>query len=87
VAVSAQTGDGLKQLLRRIDEQLVGDPLLEAEFEFAAADGERLASLYRGATVLSRRYEDDRVVVRARLRESLCRRLQLVPLPAAPDTP
>jgi GTP-binding protein HflX len=79
-AVSANTGDGLRQLLRRIDEQLVDDPLVEAEFEFSPADGERLASLYRGGMVLARRYEDDRVVVRARLRESLRSRLQLVPL-------
>jgi len=79
-AVSAKTGDGLRQLLQRIDEQLGDDPLVEAEFEFSPADGQRLASLYRGATVLARRYEDDRVVVRARLRESLRSRLQLVPL-------
>jgi GTP-binding protein HflX len=80
VAVSARTGDGLEQLLRMIDEQLVDDPLVEADFEFSPADGESLASLYRTATVLSRRYEDDRVVVRARLRESLRCRLQLVRL-------
>ncbi len=83
VAVSAQTGEGLEQLRRMIDEQLVDDPLVEGEFEFSPADGERLAALYRAATVLSRRYEDDRVVVRARLRESLRRRLQLVPLDEA----
>jgi GTP-binding protein HflX len=80
VAVSARTGDGLNELLRRIDAELLDDPVLEAEFELPVADGERLASLYRGATVLARRYEDDRVVVRARLRESLRSRLQLVPL-------
>ena len=80
VAVSARTGEGLEQLLGMIDEQLVDDPLVEAEFEFSPADGVRLASLHRAAIVLSRRYEDDRVVVRARLRESLRRHLQLVPL-------
>jgi GTP-binding protein HflX len=78
VAVSARTGEGLEQLLRMIDDHLVDDPLVEAEFEFSPADGERLASLHRIATVLSRRYEDDRVVVRARLRESQRRRLQIV---------
>jgi GTP-binding protein HflX len=86
-AVSAKTGDGLRQLLQRIDEQLGDDPLVEAEFEFSPADGQRLASLYRGATVLARRYEDDRVVVRARLRESLRSRLQLVPLREAHAAP
>jgi GTP-binding protein HflX len=85
-AVSAKTGDGLRQLLQRIDEQLGDDPLVEAEFEFSPADGQRLASLYRGGMVLARRYEDDRVVVRARLRESLRSRLQLVPLRAVHAT-
>ena len=86
VVVSARTGNGLERLLQMIDEQLVDDPLVEAEFEFSTADGERLASLHRAATVLSRRYADDRVVVRARLRESLRHRLQLVPLNETPTT-
>jgi GTP-binding protein HflX len=76
VAVSAKTGLGLETLKRRIDEVLLEDPLVEADFEFSAADGERLALLHRYGTVLSRRFEDNRVVVRARVTESLRARLR-----------
>jgi GTP-binding protein HflX len=76
VAVSAKTREGLDTLLRRIDEVLEEDPLVEVDLELSPADGERLALLYRSATVLSTRFEDDHVHVRARLRESLWERLK-----------
>ncbi len=71
VAVSARTGEGMEALLSRIDEALAADPLVEAEFEFPASDGERIAFLHRFGTVLSTNFEDNRVLVRARLKESL----------------
>jgi GTPase len=71
VAVSAHTGEGLERLSSRIDGALAADPLVEANFEFSAADGERLALLHRLGTVLSMSFEDGRVLVRARLKVSL----------------
>jgi GTP-binding protein HflX len=76
VWVSAQTGEGLDVLLRRIDQSLTEDPVIEADFQLSPADGESLALLHRCGVVLSTAYEDDRVKVRARLRESLCERLR-----------
>jgi len=76
VWVSARTGEGLDVLLRRIDESLTADPVIEADFELSPADGESLALLHRSGVVLSTQYEDDRVRVRARLRESLREQLK-----------
>ena len=76
VAVSARTGEGLETLLSRIDEALTDDPVVEADFDLPAGDGEHLALLHRSGTVLSMRVEDDRVRVRARVPQSLRQRLQ-----------
>ena len=76
VWVSARTGEGLDLLLRRIDQALTEDPVIEADLDLSPADGESLALLHRSGLVLSTQYEDDRVRVRARLRESLWERLR-----------
>lgn len=76
VEVSAKTGSGLETLKRRIDEVIEEDPLMEVDFELSPADGERLALLHRYGNVLSQRYEDDRVVVRARVTRSFWEHLQ-----------
>jgi GTP-binding protein HflX len=75
-AVSAVTGEGLEALLRQIDHMLDADPLVETDFEFAAADGGPLALLHRLGNVLSTRVDDDRIHVRARVTESLRNRLE-----------
>jgi len=76
VWVSARTGEGLDVLLQRIDQSLSKDPVVEADFEISLADGESLALLHRAGVVLSTQYEDDRIRVRARVRESLRERLR-----------
>jgi len=76
VAVSARTGEGLDLLLARIDEALCQDPLIEENFELSIADGKRLALLHRLGKVISTRMVDGRVLVRARVRESLRRELE-----------
>jgi GTP-binding protein HflX len=76
VWVSARTGEGLDALLQQIDQSLTEDPVVEADFELSPADGESLALLHRSGVVLSTQYEDDRVRVRARVRESICERLK-----------
>ena len=68
VAVSARTGEGIELLLECIDQGLTHeDPLVETEFRLPPGGGEALAALYRMGTVLSTRFEEDRLVVRARL--------------------
>jgi GTPase len=76
VEVSARTGEGFKTLQDAIDSALDEDPIVETEFEFSAGDGERLALLHRAGNVLSTRYKDNRVWVRARLARSLRQRLE-----------
>jgi GTP-binding protein HflX len=71
VVVSALKGDGLEELRRKIDASLEEDAMVEAELELSSSDGQGLALLYRRATVLSTRFEDHRVLVRARLAASL----------------
>jgi 50S ribosomal subunit-associated GTPase HflX len=76
VWVSARSGEGLQKLLQRIDEALNEDPLVEARFELSASDSEQLALLHRIGTVLSTEFEDNRLLVRARVNASLVERLQ-----------
>lgn len=78
VAVSAKTGSGIPELLRRIDEALASDPVVEADFDLPSTDGKGLALLYQSGTVLSKRFIDHRVIVRARVPESVRTRLASV---------
>ena len=71
VTVSAQTGEGLEDLRQRIAEALAADPVVEADFELSPSDGRHLAFLHRTGTVLSTRYEEGKVLVRARVPESV----------------
>ena len=76
VWISARSGEGLQTLLRRIDEALKEDPLVEACFELSPSDSEHLALLHRFGTVLSTEFEDNHLLVRARVNASLVERLQ-----------
>lgn len=71
VAVSARTGEGLQDLLERIDQGLSGEIMVEAQFDLPSSDGRRLAMLHRLGQVLSTHFENDRVRIRARVTESL----------------
>jgi len=71
VTVSARCGQGLEGLRRRIDEALGCDPVIETELELSPADGEGLAFLHRCGTVLSTKFEDHRILVRARVTASV----------------
>jgi GTP-binding protein HflX len=67
VTVSAQTGEGLDILRVRISEQLSADPVVEADFVLSPGDGKQLALLHQSGTVMSARYEADRMLVRAKV--------------------
>ncbi len=83
VAVSAQTSEGLDGLRQRIADLLTSDPLVEADFELSAEDGKRLALLHRAGTVVSTQYEDGKVLVRARVPQSVREKL----IPAVAEAP
>ena len=76
VIVSAQTREGLENLRERIADALAADPIVEANFDLSSSDGKQLALLHQSGTVISTHYEADRVLVRAKVPESLREKLQ-----------
>jgi 50S ribosomal subunit-associated GTPase HflX len=71
VTVSAQTGEGLENLRLRVAERLAADPVVEADFVLSPSDGKQLALLHQSGTVVSARYEADRMLVRAKVPVSI----------------
>jgi GTPase len=71
VSVSAQTGEGLKDLRRKIASILDVDPMVEADFDLSTSDGKRFALLHKSGKVISTYYQADRVLVRAIVPESV----------------
>ncbi|HEY4357568.1 MAG TPA: GTPase HflX [Acidobacteriaceae bacterium] len=65
VPVSGLTGQGLEELLHRIDAALTADPLTEARFRIPQSEGRVLAALERGATVSHQRFEGNLVYLNA----------------------
>lgn len=65
VLVSAQTGEGVEDLVSRISQLLDQDP--ERTYQLKAGDGEALAWLYRHGRVTGRNDGDDGLLVTARL--------------------
>jgi len=75
VAVSARTGEGVAELLDKIDATLSLDPLEQCRFLLPAAEGGPLHLLHEHARVLATRYHDDQCEVDAIAPASLRRRL------------
>jgi len=71
VSVSARTGEGLEDLRNKVQATLSSDPIVEADFELSSSDGKHLALLHSAGTVVSTRYEDGRVMVRAKVPRSV----------------
>lgn len=76
VAISAATGLGFEELLRKIDQTLSTDPLAECQFRFPAGEGGPLHLLHEYARVLATRYDAKYCYVQAMAPASLRRRLR-----------
>ena len=65
--VSALTGDGVEELLHRIDGALVNDPIRTAALRIPQSEGAVLAALEAGGVIESSRFEGNltHLVVRA----------------------
>lgn len=74
VAVSGLTKTGLPGLLAAIDEALVADPLVEAEFRLPQSEGAALAALEAGAVLGEKSFEGNLVYFTARGSASLLER-------------
>ncbi len=77
VYVSALTGTGLDELLRRVDEAMPVDPLVRRSFTVPLADGRTLALVHGLGRVLHSEVRGAAMHVEADLPESLAKRLHL----------
>jgi GTPase len=76
VHVSAMTGDGLDELLAKIDARLKADPLGRVEIKIPQSEGKLLATIDARANVLRREYKGDAVELTVEAPQSLLRRLE-----------
>lgn len=66
ISVSALTRDGIDKLLKKIDEQLTSDPIVEICFRIPQSEGGALAALEAGAVLSGKRFEGNLLYVRAK---------------------
>jgi GTP-binding protein HflX len=81
VCISALTGAGLNELLRRIDAAMPVDPLLHLSFELPLANGREIALVYALGRVLNSEVRDSVMAMEAELPASVARRLRISPKP------
>jgi len=81
VLVSAMTGEGLEELLGRIDTAMPVDPILHLRFELPLEDGRAIALVHALGRVLHSDVRDNVMVMEAELPTSVARRLSISPEP------
>ena len=79
VLVSARTGQGLEELLRRLDAALPVDPVITLSLRLPLAEGKTLALVHALGRVLHSAVEDSHMSLEAEVPESVARRLRLEP--------
>jgi GTPase len=79
VYVSAMTGAGLDELLRRVDQAMSVNPILRLHFSVPLADGRTLAMVHGLGRVLQSEVRGSELDIVADLPESVARRLGLEP--------
>jgi GTPase len=77
VLVSALTGEGIDELLRRIDVALPTDPLVSLSLRLPLAQGRTLALIHALGRVLRSEVEDEDMLLDAEVPVSIARRLRL----------
>src|SRR3984957_9229504 len=77
VMVSALTGEGLDELLRRIDVALPTDPLVSLSLRLPLSQGRTLALIHALGRVLRSEVEDEHMLLDAEVPVSIARRLRL----------
>jgi len=78
VLVSALTGFGLDELLRRIDLAVPIDPMMSMSLRLPLAEGRTLALVHALGRVLHSQVEDAHMLIDAEVPDSIVRRLRLV---------
>src|SRR5271170_7780087 len=77
VLVSALTGDGIDELLRRMDAALPVDPVVTMSLRLPLAEGRTLALVHALGRVLHSEVEDSHMLLEAEVPISIARRLKL----------
>jgi 50S ribosomal subunit-associated GTPase HflX len=75
VAVSGRTGQGIRQLLQRIDAMVPLDPLSVIQFRIPHTDGASLHLLHEFARVIEKRFEEEYSEIVAEVPDSIKKRL------------
>ena len=75
VFTSAITGQGLDNLLQRIDAAMPVDPLLRLTLRMPISDGRNLSLIQAGGRVLHSELDDGHLLLEAELPQSLARKL------------
>lgn len=75
VAISARTGEGIPELLDRIDALLPLDPVARARFRIPHDDGASIHLLHEYARVIEKRFEEEYAEIVADAPESIRKRL------------
>jgi GTP-binding protein HflX len=77
VFVSALTGEGLDELLRRIDLALPTDPVVKLSLRMPLSEGRSLALIHALGRVVHSRIADSHMEMEAEVPEAVARRLRL----------
>src|SRR5215471_9957605 len=77
VLVSALTGEGMEELLRRMDTALPVDPVVTLSLRLPLAEGRTLALVHALGKVLHSEVEDSHMLLNAEVPVSIARRLKL----------
>jgi GTP-binding protein HflX len=77
VLVSALTGEGIDELLRRIDDAVPIDPVVTLSLRLPLAEGRTLALVHALGRVLRSEVEDSHMLLDAEVPASIARRLRL----------
>jgi GTPase len=80
--VSGLTGQGLEDLLKRIDERLPIDPVLHLHFSLPLSDGRAIALVHALGRVLHSEVQDSEMEFDAEIPESVARQLKIGPQPS-----
>lgn len=76
ILVSAQTGAGLEDLIRHIDQAMPVDPIVERHLTVPMSNGREIAMIYACGRVLNSEVLDGRIRLQAEVPESLAARLE-----------
>jgi GTP-binding protein HflX len=77
VLVSALNGEGIEELLRRIDDAVPIDPVVTLSLRLPLAEGRTLALVHALGRVLRSEVEDSHMLLDAEVPASIARRLRL----------